>query len=140
MSIQSSGDKPVTLQDYLSWDEAHRYEIIDGVPILLTLPTTKHQGIISFLTIEFGMNLKDQACRVFPSPFTVRFSEEADYDNADNVFEPDISIVCHKDQLDRFGCKGAPNLVIEVLSPSTSRNDRVKNIIYTKNLELLNIG
>lgn len=126
MSIQRDEDKHFTFQDFLSWDEAQRYEIIDGVPVLHAAPTTKHQGIVSFLTIDFGINLKDKECRVFPSPFTVRFSEDEDYDNADNVFEPDISIICNKAQLDQFGCKGAPNLVIEVLSPSTSRNDRVK--------------
>jgi Uma2 family endonuclease len=49
-----------------------------------------------------------------------------DYDNADNVFEPDFTIVCTNNQLDEYGCKGAPSLVIEVFSPSTSRNDRIK--------------
>ncbi len=126
MSIQRNEDKHFTFQDFLSWDEGSRYEIFDGVPVLLASPTTKHQGVVSFLTIEFGMYFKGKDCRIFPSPFTVRFSEVDDFENADNVFEPDVSIVCNKEQLDQFGCKGAPSLVVEVLSPSTSRNDRIK--------------
>lgn len=126
MSIQRNQDKRFTFQDFLSWDEDHRYEIFDGVPVLLASPTTKHQGIVSFLTIELGFYLKGSACRIFPSPFAVRFSEVDDDEHADNVFEPDISIVCRKNQLDQYGCKGAPSLIIEVLSPSTSKNDRLK--------------
>lgn len=126
MSIQKNEDKHFTFQDFLSWDEGNRYEIFDGVPVLLASPTTKHQGGVSFLTIEFGTHFKGKHCRIFPSPFTVRFSEIDDYENADNVFEPDVSIVCNKEQLDQYGCKGAPSLVVEVLSPSTSRNDRIK--------------
>lgn len=126
LSTQRDENKHFTFQDLLLWDEGKRYEIFDGEPILLATPSTKHQGIISFLTTEFNIHLRGKECRVFPSPFSVRFSESDDYDQADNVFEPDISIVCHLNQLDQYGCKGAPNLVIEVLSPSTSRNDRVK--------------
>lgn len=126
MSIQRNENKHYTFQDFLSWDEGSRYEIFDGVPVLLASPTTKHQGVVSFLTIAFGMYFKGEKCRVFPSPFTVRFSDIDDYDNADNVFEPDLSIICNKHQLDKFGCQGAPKLIVEVLSPSTSRNDRIQ--------------
>lgn len=126
MVTQRNENKRCTFQDLLSWDDNSRYEIFDGVPIMLATPTTKHQGIISYLTTEFNIFFKGQTCRVFPSPFTIRLSEADDYDHADNVFEPDISIVCNKNQLDQHGCKGAPNLIVEVLSPSTSRNDRVK--------------
>ena len=133
MSIQGSDDKHFTFRDFLSWDEGRRYEIYDVVPVLLASPTTKHQGVVSFLTMEFGMHFKGEECRVFPSPFTVRFSDVNDYDNADNVFEPDLTIVCNKNQLDEYGCKGAPSLVVEILSPSTSRNDRIKKYnVYQK--------
>ena len=126
LSTQRDENKHFTFQDLLLWDEGKRYEIFDGEPLLLATPSTKHQGIISFLTTEFNIHLRGKEYRVFPSPFSVRFSESDDYEHADNVFEPDISIVCNLNQLDQYGCKGAPNLVIEVLSPSTSRNDRVK--------------
>lgn len=133
MSIQRSDDKHFTFQDFLSWDEGSRYEIFDGVPVLLASPTTKHQGVVSFLTMEFGMHFKGKECRVFPSSFTVRFSDVEDYNNADNVFEPDLTIVCNRNQLDQFGCKDAPSLVVEILSPSTSRNDRIKKYnVYQK--------
>lgn len=73
-------------------DEGKGYEIFDGEPILLATSSTKQQGIISFLTTEFIIYLGRKKCRVFPSSFSVRFSESDDYNHADNVFEPDISI------------------------------------------------
>ncbi|WML55139.1 Uma2 family endonuclease [Neobacillus sp. PS3-12] len=126
MDIQRNESERYTFQDYLQWDDGKRYEIIDGEPILLAAPGRKHQGIVSFLTTEFNLYLRDKNCKVYPSPFSVRFSETDDFNEADNVFEPDFSIVRNPSQLDEYGCKGAPDLVVEVLSPSTSRNDRVK--------------
>ncbi|WP_179865491.1 MULTISPECIES: Uma2 family endonuclease [unclassified Bacillus (in: firmicutes)] len=126
MEINRNEERGYTFQDYLSSPEGSRYEIYDGEPVLLAAPTTKHQGIVSFLTTEFGIYLKGKECRVFVSPFCVRFSELKDYERADNVYEPDLSIIFNKSQIDQHGCKGAPNLIVEVLSPSTARNDRLK--------------
>ncbi|MFX3625103.1 MAG: Uma2 family endonuclease [Ectobacillus sp.] len=126
MSIQRDENSRYTFQDYIKWDEGERYEIMDGELVMLATPTRKHQGIVSFLTTSFNMHFHGNKCKVYPAPFSVRFSEADDYDHADNVFEPDISIVCNKDQLDEYGCKGAPSLIVEVLSPSTAKNDRVK--------------
>lgn len=79
-----------------------------------------------FLSSIFFTYFKDKSCKVYASPFTVCFSETEDYDHADNVFEPDLSVICNMNQLDEHGCKGAPSLIVEILSPSTSKNDRVR--------------
>jgi Uma2 family endonuclease len=60
---------------------------------------------------------------VFVTPFDVFFSESEDYGSPDHVTQPDLSIVCSKDQISKNGCHGAPNLIIEVLSPSTALKD-----------------
>lgn len=126
LSIQRDKNNHYTFQDYLKWDDEKRYEIFDGEPVLLATPIPKHQGIISYLTAEFHIHLRGKDCKAIPSPFAVRFSENDDYNHADNVFEPDITIICDKNRLDQYGYMGAPSLIIEVLSPSTAKNDRVK--------------
>ncbi|HEY2421141.1 MAG TPA: Uma2 family endonuclease [Neobacillus sp.] len=126
MGMQQNENKRFTFQDYLKWDDSKRYEIFSGEPMLLAAPSRKHQGIVSFLMAEFNFHLRSKKCKVFPSPFAVRFSETDEYNQADTVFEPDISVICNEGQLDEYGAKGAPTLVVEVLSPSTSRNDRVR--------------
>ena len=58
LSTQRDENKHFTFQDLLSWDEGKRYEIFDGEPILIAIPSTKHQGIITFLTTEFNIHLQ----------------------------------------------------------------------------------
>lgn len=126
MNIQRNENRRYSFQDYLQWDDGIRYEIIDGEPVMLAAPTTKHQGIVSFLVTEFNILLRGSSCKVYPAPFAVRFSKTDDYDHADDVYEPDISIICDRNRLDDRGYKGAPTLIVEILSPSTSKNDRVR--------------
>lgn len=70
--------------------------------------------------------LKGKKCEVYPAPFAVRlFEQEGDYpEDVYTMVEPDISVVCDSSKLDAAGCKGAPDLVMEILSPSTMRHDR----------------
>ena len=71
---------------------------------------------------------RGKSCEVFPAPFAVRLFEQ-DGDSPEDVgtmVEPDISVICDKSKVDEHGCKGAPDLVVEVLSPSTMRNDKTK--------------
>ncbi len=71
--------------------------------------------------------LEGKRCKVYPAPFGVRlFEKDGDTpDDVDTMVEPDISVVCDKSKLDKHGCKGAPDLVVEILSPSTQRHDRL---------------
>ena len=111
-----------TYSDYLQWDDDKRHELIDGVPYLMSAPSRRHQKLLGKLFIQFDTLLKGKTCEVYFAPFDVRLNA----DTLDNtVVQPDLLIVCDKAKLDDAGCKGAPDMVVEILSPSTSRHDRI---------------
>lgn len=111
--------------DYLTWDENERWEIIDGVPYMQAAPSRVHQEISGELYLQFGTYLKGKPCKVYHAPFCVRLDIEKDDNDIKNVVEPDITIVCDSSKLDERGCKGSPNMIVEILSPSTGKKDRV---------------
>ena len=113
--------------DYLAWDENERIELLDGEPVMMATPSRIHQKISVELTRQFANFLDGKKCEVYAAPFAVRLFEEVGDrpENVQTVFEPDISIVCDHSKLDNHGCKGAPDVVIEILSPSTARHDRL---------------
>lgn len=116
-----------TFADVLAWDENERAEIIDGEPVMMAPPTTVHQLISMELSRQLGNYLEGKKCLAIPAPFAVRLFEK-DGDNpedVDTMVEPNISIVCDRGKLDKHGCKGAPDMVVEILSPSTQRHDRL---------------
>ena len=124
-----------TFADYLTWDEDERIEIIDGKFFLMAPPSSRHQEIAAELTRQFGNYLEGKTCKVYPAPFGVRlFERDGDTpEDIDTMVEPDLSVVCDRSKIDRHGCKGAPDLVIEILSPSTQRHDRlVKLNLYQR--------
>jgi len=124
-----------TFADVLTWGEDERIEIISGEAFLMTAPSTRHQEISFEIGRQLGNFLEGKQCRVYPAPFGVRlFERDGDApDGVDTLVEPDISVVCDKNKLDRYGCKGAPELIVEVLSPSTQRHDRlVKLNLYQR--------
>ena len=115
-------NKLYTYSDYLLWDDDKRRELIDGVPYLMSAPSRRHQKLLGKLFIQFDNLLKGKPCEVYFSPFDVRLNA----DTLDNtVVQPDLLIVCDKAKLNDTGCKGAPDMVVEILSPSTSRHDRI---------------
>lgn len=120
-------EKKVTYADLLEWDDDVRYELYDGQPVALAAPESYHQEISMALSAQFYSYLKDKKCKVYAAPFNVRlFEQEGDsLDDVEYVLEPDITVVCDLKKIDRRGCKGAPDLVIEILSPSTRRHDRL---------------
>lgn len=116
-----------TLADVLSWEEPDRVELIDGAPVMMAPPSRAHQEILTELTRQLANYLEGKQCRVYPAPFAVRLFERSG-DRPEDVrtlVEPDISVVCDRDKLDEVGCKGAPDLIIEILSPSSLRHDRL---------------
>lgn len=120
-------EKYYTLADVLSWDSLERWELISGVPVMMAPPVRIHQKIVGELFGQLREYLKDKKCEVYPAPFAVRLFEQ-DGDSPEDVgtmVEPDISVICDSSKLDDIGCKGAPDFIIEVLSPSTQRHDRV---------------
>jgi Uma2 family endonuclease len=111
-----------TFADYYSWDDGKRWELIEGVPSLMSpAPGWTHQGILGELYTQFHNFLRDKPCIAFPAPFDVRLNGAGDDD--DTVVQPDIVVLCDKSKLDNKGCNGAPDIVIEILSPSTARHD-----------------
>ena len=116
-----------TFADVLAWDGNERTEIIDGEPVMMAPPTTAHQLISMELSRQLGNYLEGKKCLAIPAPVAVRLFE-TDGDNpedVDTMVEPDISVVCDRGKLDKHGCKGAPDMVMEILSPSTQRHDRL---------------
>lgn len=111
--------KHYTYADYCTWDDEPRCELIDGEIYLMALPTTNHQRISRKLLMKFGNHLEGKKCEVFP-PLDVRLSWEK---GDDTVVQPDLLVVCDSKKIDDKGCKGAPDLVIEILSPSTAGYD-----------------
>lgn len=116
-------EKRYCLSDVLSWDED--FELINGVPVMLATPARIHQEISGSLFSQLYNYLAGKKCRVYAAPFAVRlFEKDGDSPhNVDTMVEPDISVICDPRKLDDIGCKGAPDLIIEILSPSTRRHD-----------------
>ena len=114
-----------TYGDYLTWDDDERWEIIDGVPYDMSpAPTAAHQRILGELHLQFGAWLKGKSCRLYFAPFDVRLPEAGESDDqVETVVQPDLSIICDKTKLDKAGCRGAPDLAVEILSPGTARKD-----------------
>lgn len=116
-----------TFADVLTWGENERIELIDGEAFMMAPPSTVHQAVSIAIASQLYAYLEGKQCQVFTAPFGVRlFEKEGDRpEDVDTVVEPDISVICDPSKIDERGCKGAPDLVIEILSPSTRRYDRV---------------
>ncbi|MHB1394842.1 MAG: Uma2 family endonuclease [Clostridia bacterium] len=111
--------------DYLIWDENERWEILDGVPYMQAAPSRIHQEVSGELHRQFANYLQDKRCKVYHAPFCVRLDIEKNDNDIKNVVEPDITIVCDNSKLDERGCKGSPDMIVEILSPSSGKKDRV---------------
>ena len=110
-----------TYADYKAWElkPGERFELIDGIAYAMAAPNTEHQHIAALLTTEFFTFLKGKPCRVFPAPFDVRLFYAED-ESDDTVVQPDLVVICDPGKIGEEGCRGAPDLVIEILSPSNT--------------------
>ena len=111
-----------TYADYCEWDGDERWELIEGVPYLMSSPSQTHQEILRELSYQLTAFLKGKPCKLFIAPFDVRLNADT-YD--DTVVQPDLLIVCDSSKLDGKGCVGAPDMTIEILSPASARHDRL---------------
>lgn len=113
--------------DYLAWDDGKRWELIDGQAFCMSPgPMRQHQHISKLLGRQIDAYLSDKSCEMYYAPFDVRLVEAQDTvadDYIDTVVQPDILVVCDPAKLDDKGCIGAPDLIIEILSPATARMD-----------------
>lgn len=113
-------EKLYTIEDIYALPDGQRAELIDGQIYDMAPPNTKHQKLVSELTQLIGQYIKSNAgnCEVFPAPFAVFLNEDDR-----NYVEPDVSVICDSSKLDDRGCNGAPDWIIEIVSPSTERVD-----------------
>ena len=117
-----------TYGEYVQWVNDDRWELIDGEAYLMSpAPTTRHQRVKARLFNVIFNFLEGKSCEAFDAPFDVRLP---DHDEADEevrtVVQPDIVVICDKAKIDKKGCRGAPDFVVEIISPSTSARDRVE--------------
>ncbi len=124
-----------TYGDYEKWPDDQRWELIDGVPYDMTpAPSRKHQEILGELYLQFANYLKHKRCQVYLAPFDVRLPKGAEAEEMVNtVVQPDLTVVCDPAKLDDKGCSGAPDLVVEILSPHTAAKDmKIKLALYER--------
>jgi len=114
-------ERKFTYADYKDWElkPGERYELIYGEPYAMPAPNSRHQEILTELASQFHAYLRKKPCRVYPAPYDVRLFYEDD-ESDDTVVQPDITIMCDKEKRGEEGCRGAPDLVVEILSPSNT--------------------
>lgn len=114
------GGKGYTTADIEALPEGERAELIDGEMFMMAPPMTVHQRILVKLVFEIETYIRKNKgnCELLPAPFGVYIKK----DNR-NYVEPDISVICHGDRLDEKGCHGAPDWIIEIVSPSSKKMD-----------------
>ena len=124
-----------TYGDYLNWRDDERWELIDGVPYNMTpAPSRSHQAISRELLKQIAVYLTGKPCEVYAAPFDVRLPEQNETDEqVRTVVQPDLVVICDQHKLDERGCKGAPDLAIEIISPFTVIKDlKIKFILYER--------
>lgn len=124
-----------TYGDYAKWPDEERWELIDGVPYNMSpAPSRIHQKFLGELFKQIAVYLTGKTYEVYIAPFDVRLpkGDESD-EQIDTVVQPDLVIVCDREKLDERGCKGAPDLAVEVLSPGTAGKDmKIKLALYER--------
>ncbi|MDR0491717.1 MAG: Uma2 family endonuclease [Oscillospiraceae bacterium] len=130
MTLARRTDERYTYADFCTWDDDKRWELIDGIAYALASPLLAHQSVSSRLLGQLFAFLRDKPCKVFAAPLSVRLNaDSAD----DTVLQPDIVVVCDRSKLDKKGIVGAPDMVIEILSPSTARRDKFEKLRIYEN-------
>ena len=113
-----------TYADYLKWQFEERVELIKGKIFELSAPNSMHQEISGYIYLSIGNYLKGKPCKVFSAPYDVRIPRKTKDDkDVITVLQPDICVVCDKSKRDLRGCFGAPDIVVEITSPSNNVNE-----------------
>jgi len=116
-----------TYADYLKWQIEERVELIKGKIFKMSAPNRAHQKLSGFISLKLGNFLYNKKCEVYTAPFDVRLPRKSKDDkDIITVVQPDICVICNPEILDFKGCLGAPDIVVEILSPSN-------NIVELKN-------
>lgn len=130
--MQALQSKPecITLKEYEALPDDKRVEVFEGIVYDMASPSRIHQALITDLITIFHTYIQKKKgdCEVFPAPFDVILSKEPL-----TIVQPDIMIVCDKDKLDEQWCNGAPDFIIEIVSPNNSSDDYIKKAYYYEN-------
>lgn len=118
-----SEERIYTVKDIEALPEGERAELIDGKIYMMASPSLTHQDLLGWLNMRIRQYIMDKGgpCRVLPAPFAVYIK-----DDDHNYVEPDISVICDPGKLDEKGCHGAPDWVIEIVSPSSKTMDCIR--------------
>ena len=125
--------------DYLTWRLEESVELIKGkIMAMSPAPNRKHQSITGNLFLSLGTHFKRKSCSVYIAPFDVKLYDNHKSRLSDrevfSVVQPDLCVICDKDKLTELGCDGAPDWIIEVLSPGNSKRElRLKYDLYQEN-------
>jgi len=121
MSALPQEKRSFTYADYKDWElkEGERFELIYGDAYAMSAPNARHQAILIELASQFHTFLRGKPCKAYPAPFDVRLFYEED-ESDDTVVQPDIVVICDEKKRGPEGCRGAPDLIIEILSPSNT--------------------
>jgi len=128
-------DKKYTYADYLTWRLKERVELIMGKILEMSpAPSTRHQQILSLLASSLFHAKLPESCQIFLAPFDVRlYAPDENGVQTESVVQPDICLVCDQSKLDNKGCHGPPELMLEIISPSSERRDlQIKYKLYEK--------
>ena len=128
--------KKYTYADYLTWRFKERVELIRGRLFKMSpAPNIFHQRVSGHMFRAFSNFLWKKKCEVFAAPFDVRFRKEGEAsDKVFDIVQPDICVVCEPKKLERSGCVGAPDLIVEILSKATLKKDlQEKFVLYENN-------
>lgn len=119
-------EKLYTIEDIYALPDGERGELIDGKLYMMAPPSRIHQKILQELSRVIGNHIsgKGGPCEVYPAPFAVFLNEDDK-----NYVEPDISVICDKNKLTDKGCSGAPDWIIEIVSPSSQRMDYLTKLL-----------
>lgn len=113
-------EKTYTTEDIYKLPSGTRAELIDGQIYYMSPPLRKHQRILTDLLVTIDAQIKEHGglCEIYPAPFAVLLNKDDR-----NYVEPDLSVICDPNKLDERGCNGAPDWIIEIVSPSSHRMD-----------------
>ena len=127
MGVAVRKEKHYTYADYLTWPDDARYELIDGEAFLMApAPLIEHQEVAGEVFRQLANQLDGKPCRPYIAPVDVRLPRKDEADAAiDTVVQPDVLVVCDPSKIDRRGVRGAPDWLLEVLSPSTAAHDQI---------------
>lgn len=120
----------ITLEQYEALPEDVRAEVYDGQVYYMASPSQNHQTLLTELLVSIHSYLRKKGggCQVFPAPFDVKLS-----DDPLTIVQPDLMIVCDKSKLDGKRCNGAPDFIIEIVSPDNPSDDYIRKLYYYKN-------